>query len=201
MDADRRVGEVSAVTLHPLTVASIERQGRDDRGWRCGCEPRGDKWWPCDYHRGYDDALDKHRVLDADRDALRKRLRKVAMSAAPGDSWTDAVLDADDLLVVDLRCPTCDKTGEVTVHEGVGPLIDPCPTCHGSGRRDVRVVDAAEWERTKAVHDMACGWWTGDVRVVDTDLLRRMAVEVNASTPLYVEFSDAEWEQIEGWAK
>ena len=45
--------------LHPRTLASIHLQGVDDGGnIRCGCCHRGDRWWLCAYHDGYEDALD-----------------------------------------------------------------------------------------------------------------------------------------------
>lgn len=51
-------------TLHPVTQHDIEIQGCDPGevvpeafgGVRhCGCEKRGDRWWLCSYHVGFDE--------------------------------------------------------------------------------------------------------------------------------------------------
>lgn len=62
------------MSLHPLTLASIEGQGqpverRTAAGWLwrrypCGCDfgigPEGDRGaiWPCQYHDGFDDGVE-----------------------------------------------------------------------------------------------------------------------------------------------
>lgn len=54
------------------TQDSIFLQGADlstDRTvrFRCGCEQRGAKWWLCQYHEGFEDAID---VLQYEKDKL-----------------------------------------------------------------------------------------------------------------------------------
>ena len=82
---------------------------------------------------------------NADRIFLHERLAVLAGGlAGPLDIPADAILDADDLLVVNLRCRTCGgrgfNVGAVEPEHGVS-----CLTCHGSGRRDVAVVPAEAW--------------------------------------------------------
>jgi hypothetical protein len=68
------------------------------------------------------------------------------------ESDADAILDADDLLVTDLRCPTCGGRMEVDsgiFHEDLAGLVEACPDCRrdgrSTGRRDVVAVDAEAW--------------------------------------------------------
>lgn len=43
---------------HPLTIKSIEHiASRTDHGAWC-CERKGDRWWLCDYHQGFDDGVE-----------------------------------------------------------------------------------------------------------------------------------------------
>jgi RecJ-like exonuclease len=91
---------------------------------------------------------------DADRPPVLQRLARY-LSVHDAES----LIDADDLLVVDLRCPTCRGDGDLldlrcdncgaSASLPLGMTCEnhlakpsPCPTCHGSGRRDVVVVDA-----------------------------------------------------------
>jgi hypothetical protein len=53
--------------LEPETRASIEVQtttGPDEK--RCGCHLRGERWWLCQYHVGYEDGVSI--VRDATRE-------------------------------------------------------------------------------------------------------------------------------------
>lgn len=85
---------------------------------------------------------------DADREVLRERLISLAMGMGgqrDPDDYADAIADDDDLLVVDLRCPTCGGSGtrgRVDPSNVMSASFSDCPSCHGTGRRDVRVVDA-----------------------------------------------------------
>jgi hypothetical protein len=45
--------------LDPRTLADIESQMTAGQG-DCGCEKRPGRWSICDYHEGYDAALEAH---------------------------------------------------------------------------------------------------------------------------------------------
>ena len=48
--------------LEPETLADIKaRHAEGDPGNGCGCELTTDPWLICDYHEGYDDAIDQQR--------------------------------------------------------------------------------------------------------------------------------------------
>jgi hypothetical protein len=82
---------------------------------------------------------------DVDRNALRERLIDLWLTRGEGRiaPTLDAILNADDLLVVDLRCPTCGGSGKSDPAPGF--VLDICLVCEGVGRRDVVVVDAEAW--------------------------------------------------------
>jgi hypothetical protein len=68
---------------------------------------------------------------DADRSELKETFWRIFHEAGRAEvNVADALLDADDLLIVDLRCPTC---------EG-GYITGDCVACRGTGRRTVEVV-------------------------------------------------------------
>jgi hypothetical protein len=80
-------------SVHPLTEASIERQGWDfnaggRNGFTCGCEVRGTKWWLCGYHEGFEDGVE----------AL----------AEHGPKWTATVTLGEEL-TARLECPRCEE--------------------------------------------------------------------------------------------
>ena len=48
--------------LEPETLADIKaRYAEGDPGCECGCDMTRDRWSICDYHEGYDDAIDQQR--------------------------------------------------------------------------------------------------------------------------------------------
>lgn len=48
---------VSDFVLDPRTMADIRnRQGEHD----CGCHERGPRWFICDYHEGFDAAIEEY---------------------------------------------------------------------------------------------------------------------------------------------
>lgn len=56
-------------SIHWLTEESIERSewdihGGGHRGFSCGCEVRGMKWWLCSYHEGFEDGIEDALALN-----------------------------------------------------------------------------------------------------------------------------------------
>ena len=50
--------------LEPETLADIKaRHAEGDPGNGCDCDMTRDRWSICDYHEGYDDAIDQQRRL------------------------------------------------------------------------------------------------------------------------------------------
>jgi hypothetical protein len=125
---------------------------------------------------------------DADRDAVRALLMQMPMGAY-GDPTeiTAAILDADDLLVTNLTCPTCGGEGVEFLGDD-DDIGDACSTCHGTGRRDVVVVDAAEWERCWNVAPPAPELdeaWRLLVRLLRASNYLRL-MRVNREAPYYI---------------
>lgn len=62
-----REGQAS-MNPEPETLASIKSQGTyGDGTYQCGCEQRGPRkrWWLCQYHEGFDDAIATIRPPEA----------------------------------------------------------------------------------------------------------------------------------------
>ena len=54
------------MTPEPETMESIESQGRMvTKGcvWSCGCELRGERWYLCSYHDGFEAGLEAARTV------------------------------------------------------------------------------------------------------------------------------------------
>ena len=48
--------------LEPETLADIKaRHAEGDPGCECGCDMTRDRWLICDYHEGFNDAIDQQR--------------------------------------------------------------------------------------------------------------------------------------------
>jgi hypothetical protein len=100
---DRQAGEVN---VHPLTLASIRLQPINDFGpvYSCGCElmRHNGKWRLCQYHEGYDDALDASPLPEQEIiDRLSAHIG--AYDVEPGSSAADSIASA--LLDGPLRDP------------------------------------------------------------------------------------------------
>lgn len=98
--------------------------------------------------------------------------------------WNDAiahVIETDQAMVIDLRCPCptpCDDDCEATCHEAHQIRSKREHDVETCGRRDVRVVDAADYDRLS--NDSArlrelLGDEDPTLRVVDADLLQVVA--------------------------